>query len=77
MKFVDKRCNKCNKIYEYLLDNDNDNCKCGGKLLRLYSIKPEIFKVGWYENFEPNPIYIETKKQFQKELDKRGLVRVF
>ena len=77
MKLVDKRCDKCNKVYEYMLDSDDNNCECGGKLLRLYSVKPEIFKAGWYENFEFDPIYIDTKKQFQQEMDKRGLVRVF
>ena len=77
MKLVDKRCSKCKRIYEYMLDSDNSKCECGGNLLRLFSIKPEIFKVGYYENFEAEPIYIETKKQFKQELDKRGLVRVF
>ena len=77
MKIVDKRCEDCKKVYENLIDGDKDKCGCGGKLLRLYSVKPEIFKVGWYENFEYDPIYIDTKKQFKKELDKRGLVRVF
>ena len=59
-----------------MLDTDKDECACGGKLLRLYSVKPEIFKVGYYENFEFEPILIETKKQFQQECDKRGVVRV-
>ncbi len=77
MKIVDKRCEKCEKVYEYELAEDNKECKCGGKLLRMYSTKPEIFKVGWYENFDLAPLYIDTKKQFQKEMDKRGLVRVF
>jgi len=77
MKLVDKRCNKCNKVYEYMLDKDDSKCQCGGILLRLYSVKPEIFKAGWYENFEFDPIYIDTKKQFKQEMDKRGLVRVF
>ena len=36
-----------------------------------------MYKLGYYENFEAEPIYIETKKQFKQELDKRGLVRVF
>ena len=77
MKLVDKRCSKCNKVYENMLAEDNDKCSCGSELLRLYSVKPEIFQAGWYENFELEPIYIDTKKQFQKEMDKRGLVRVF
>jgi hypothetical protein len=77
LKLVDKRCEKCSKIYEYMIDKDDDKCACGGNLLRLYSVKPEIFKAGYYENFEFDPIYIETKKQFKQECDKRGLVRVF
>ncbi len=60
-----------------MLDSDKSKCECGGNLLRLYSVKPEIFKAGWYENFEFEPIYIDTKKQFKQELNKRGLVRVF
>jgi len=58
-------------------DLDDSKCECGSTLLRLYSVKPEIFKAGWYENFEFDPIYIDTKKQFKKEMNKRGLVRVF
>jgi hypothetical protein len=77
LKLIDKRCDKCGKVEENIFDIENKNiCECGGNLLRLYSVKPEIFKAGMYENFEAEPIYIETKKQFQQELDKRGLVRV-
>ena len=77
MKIIDKRCDICKKVYEDMLDSDDDKCACGGKLLRLYSVRPEIFQAGWYENFEFEPIYIETKKQFNNEMKKRGLVRVF
>ena len=76
MKIVDKRCEDCKKVYEYMDNASKDKCKCGGRLLRLYSIKPEIFQVGYYENFDHDPIYIESKKQFQQECDKRDLVRV-
>ena len=74
---MDKRCDKCNEVVKDIFDiEDINECACGGNLLRLYSIKPEIFKAGMYENFEAEPIYIETKKQFQQECDKRGVVRV-
>jgi hypothetical protein len=77
MKLVDKKCDKCSKVFEDLFDDDV-KCACGGSLIRLYrSTRIEIFKPGYYENFELEPIYIDTKKQFQKECDKRGLVRVF
>jgi hypothetical protein len=76
MKLVDKKCRECGKVYEYMLDSENDICECGKPLYRIFSVKPEIFKAGYYENFEAQPIYIETKKQLQQELDKRGLVRV-
>ena len=59
-----------------MLDSDSNDCTCGGKLLRLYSVKPEIFQAGYYGNFEFDPIYIGTKKQFNNEMKKRGLVRV-
>lgn len=78
MKLVDKKCEDCGKVFEDVFDDEALVCDCGGKLLRLYSsARIELFKAGWYENFELFPIYIDTKKQFQQECDKRGLVRVF
>ena len=77
MKLVDKKCKKCGKVYIDLLDDFIDICECGSRLYRIYSCrKDKPFQEGMYENFEYEPIYIETKKQFQNELDKRGLVRV-
>jgi len=78
MKLVDKKCKTCGKVYTDLIDSDNDKCECGDPLFRIFSTRVEKpFQVGMYENFELEPIYIETKKQFQEECDKRGLVRVF
>jgi len=77
MKLVDKKCKKCGRVYRDLFDSDTDKCECGEVLLRIFSftrIKP--FQPGYYENFEYDPIYIEDKKQFKDECDKRGLVRV-
>ncbi len=78
MKLVDKKCKNCGKVYTDLFEVDNDICECGSKLYRIFSftrIKP--FQPGFYENFEYDPIYIEDRKQFKQECDKRGLVRVF
>jgi len=78
MKLVDKKCKNCGRVYTNLFEEDNDVCKCGSPLARIFSftrIKP--FQAGFYENFELEPIYIEDRKQFKQELDKRGLVRVF
>jgi hypothetical protein len=76
MKLVDKKCDKCGNVQVDIFDDDL-TCACGGNLLRLYnSARIEIFQAGYYENFELEPIYIGTKKQFKKELDIRGLVRV-
>jgi hypothetical protein len=78
MKLVDKKCKTCGKVYADKFDDEKDVCECGSALFRIFSftrIKP--FQEGFYENFENEPIYIENKKQFQKECDKRGLVRVF
>jgi hypothetical protein len=78
MKLIDKRCNNCKKVFTDLFDDDSRKCDCGGVLERLYSSpRLEIFQAGYYENFEFEPIYIETKKQFNQELKKRGLVRVW
>jgi len=78
MKLVDKRCKNCGKVYIDLFDSDIDICECGDVLLRIFSFRPDVFfKPGFYENFEYDSIYIENKKQFKQELDKRGLVRVF
>jgi len=78
MKLVDKRCEKCKKVFADLFEDDNRKCDCGGKLLRMFSNpRIELFKAGYYENFEFDPIYIDTKKQFNQELKKRGLVRVW
>ncbi|MBC8388256.1 MAG: hypothetical protein H8E13_09460 [Actinobacteria bacterium] len=78
MKLIDKKCKKCGRVYTDLFDIDNDKCECGSPLIRIFSftrIKP--FQSGFYENFELEPIYIEDRKQFKQECDKRGLVRVF
>ena len=78
MKLIDKKCKNCGKVYTDLIEEDKDKCGCGSKLYRIFSftrIKP--FQSGWYENFEYDPIYIEDRKQFKQECDKRGLVRVF
>ncbi len=90
MKLVDKKCRNCGKVYRDLIDTDSDadsdkdsakdsdKCECGELLYRIFSFRPDIFfKPGFYENFEYDPIYIENKKQFKQECDKRGLVRVF
>ncbi len=77
MKLVDKKC-KCGKVYYDLFDDELDKCECGKTLERMFgSIVEKPFPAGMYENFDDEPIYIESKKQFQQEADKRGLVRVF
>ena len=78
MKLVDKKCKICGKVYIDLIDSDNDRCECSEPLYRIYSARiQKPFQEGMYENFEYEPIYIENKKQFKNECDKRGLVRVF
>lgn len=78
MKLVDKKCKSCGKVYKDLFDDEKNKCECGSILVRIFSFtRIKSFQEGYYENFEYEPIYIESKKQFQKECDKRGLVRVF
>jgi len=78
MKFADFKCEKCGKLYEDLELYKEHKCKCGQNLKRIYSYNnfPE-FIPDFYENFEHNAIWIESRKQFKNECKKRNLERVY
>jgi hypothetical protein len=49
---------------------------CGVEMDRIYGFqKPKEFIPGLYEHFETNPIYIDSKEQYRRETEKRGLVQ--
>lgn len=74
IKIVDKRCDLCNRVYENVL-NDTDNvCKCGGNLQRLFSYNKKVQMLPhWQEHMGNEPVYIEDRQHFDKECKKRGL----
>lgn len=83
MKLIDVRCEpsngistSCGKVINDVFDDEmvGQPCECGGIYRRMYSAR--IFKEfvpRFYENFEHEPIYIETREQFKEECDKRNL----
>ncbi len=81
IRLADFKCNHCGAVvYDVFLDEaDTAKCKCGsGNLARIFGFdKYKEFQVGYYENFEHKPIYIESRQQFKDECKKRGLERVF
>lgn len=78
---ADFKCKKCGEIIEdvFLDEADKLQCKCKSKdITRIYGFdKYKEFEVGYYENFEHKPIYIESREQFKRECKKRNLERVY
>ena len=75
MIIVDKKCPNCNTIVKDLFADDIDNCSCGHELKRIFGFqKQKEFVAGLFDNFEHDPIYIDSRQQYSEECDKRGLV---
>lgn len=77
MILVDKRCIKCGNVESYCDKDSMDLCPdCNSEMLRIYGFKkPKEFIPGFYEHFEKEPIYIESREQYRQECEKRGCVQ--
>lgn len=77
MPLYDFRCYKCHKEFEGFkrISDLNPQCKsCGGETEVVLNTKGrDWFKPHWNENIDNKPIYIESKKQYKEECQKRGL----
>ena len=81
MPLYDQRCTVCAWQGEVLTtENMNPPCPtCGQATERAWKASPKMQDdtlpggPRWHDNLGPKPIWIETKTQFQRELDARGL----
>ena len=77
IKIVDKRCSKCDKVYQDVIDDEDLKCECGGKLQRLFSLHKDVQMLPhWNEHMGHEPVYINDREHFKKELKKRNLSEV-
>lgn len=78
MPTYEYRCLNCHREFVRVVpmkDRDGQTCECGGEVERLFSlINTPTFKPQWDENLGPGKVFIESEKQFKRELKKRGLV---
>lgn len=74
IKIVDKRCDLCNRVYENVLDDADNVCKCGGNLQRLFSYNKRMQMLPhWAEHFTHEPVYVEDREDFDKKCKKYGV----
>ena len=76
MPLYDFKCKKCDTVFEGFkkIAEPNLECECGGKTEVLLNTKGrDWFQAHWNENIDEKPIYIESKKQYREECQKRGL----
>ena len=72
---VDKKCPECGKIKEDRFKDELVLCDdCQVEMDRVFGMrKLSEFQPGFYNNFGDSPIYIENRRQFADECEKRGL----
>ena len=77
MILVDKKCENCEFVKEDLFAGEDDICpKCGTKLKRIFGYKKyKEFIPAWFEHFDHEPIFIDSREQFKAECKKRNLVQ--
>jgi len=77
IKIVDKRCSVCEKTYYDVIDDEEILCSCGGQLQRMFSLHKDVQMLPhWEEHMGHEPVWIEDRQHFKKELKKRGLDEV-
>lgn len=80
MPLYDFRCKTCGLVWEDLIaaDAPDPSCQCGGLSERLISLPtPILFREGWYNDIDTEPMYISSKKQLRDECRKRGLTSIY
>lgn len=78
IRIADFRCNSCGKVKEDLIvDGKEYKCNCGGTLERMFTIAKRMQMLPHVcEHMGHEPVYIEDREHFDKELKKRGLYGV-
>lgn len=73
-------CKQCNKVYsEYstIADRNNSNCpECGSSdtPIQISNFnRGHVFRPGFYEHLDTEPVYVGSKKQMKEECKKRGV----
>ena len=82
MPLYDFKCEKCKHIFEEyskIADKDEVRCtECGGPTKTIIAPRKVIlFRTGWYEHIDKDPMYITSKKQLKEECRKRGLTSTY
>lgn len=77
IKLSDYKCDSCGEIAEDLVVEEDDKtykCHCGGIVKRIYGTNKRMQMLPhWNEHLGHEPVYIEDREHFDKELKKRGL----
>lgn len=76
-QMVDKKCPTCKAVVELAYKDEVTKCsKCGTTMERIFGngVAPE-FRPQWFDGFEAEPIFIESREQFVKECESRGLTQ--
>lgn len=77
----DFKCLDCEHEFNRIVkiaDREYVHCPCGSKVKQiLRTQEPIMFRAGWYEHIDLNPVYIGSKRQLRGECDKRGLTSTY
>ena len=76
-QMVDKRCPLCNTVVEFEYKDEETKCpKCFTVMDRVFGngVAPE-FRPQFFDGFEAEPIFINSREQFVKECESRGLTQ--
>lgn len=77
MPLYDFKCKRCGRIFEAFkkIADPNVPCFCGSETDVVLNTKGrDWFQPHWNENIAEKPIYVESKKQYREECQKRGLM---
>lgn len=75
MPLYDYQCQQCGNEFEEVMPISGretapcPNCASIAKQV-IKSSKPHIFQPFWHENFDVNPVYVESKKHWRQLCEK-------
>jgi len=75
VKIADFKCDSCGEIIEDLIVEDKIyKCHCGGTFKRMFTVGKRMQMLPHInEHLGHEPVYINDREHFDKELKKRGL----
>ena len=74
------RCEQEGELIEIIVDREaTAYCAGCGKPMenQITTGKAILFKEGWYENIDADPMYISSMRQLKYECEKRNLTSVY